>query len=447
VVPIVRHHHEQWNGAGYPEGLRGADIPIGARILSVVDCFDALTSDRPYRRALTDERAIEMLVEQRGRAYDPLVVDTFARVFRDIAPAEAEGGRRGETMKEIAAVAHSPAPVAGATPRSAPVPVFAPDALPLAEVLLSGTPRASMGALAREAAETLLRLTPASLCVIFAVDDQRGTLVPVQAAGEMGDAVLHHHITVGERLTGWVAANQRSICNSDASLDFVDRPDLGSAFRSCLSVPLACGDTLEGVVSLYAVGTAAFSDAQRAAVESAARTLAQMVRGMRALTEVERLASPGALAMVPAYDPRAAAKTLGLHARTVAALSMRLEQSPCWGSRHAVLARGATQLRRVLRESDVVYRDGESGLLALIPNADARVAHQVATRLVESIGPGLFAIGFAAAPEDGWDLQVIVETSRRRVGDAAASGLEDAGRPRQAMLFEEPRPVGRMGVA
>nr|MCU0256604.1 HD domain-containing protein [Vicinamibacterales bacterium] len=238
VVPIVRHHHEQWNGAGYPEGLRGADIPIGARILSVVDCFDALTSDRPYRRALTDERAIEMLVEQRGRAYDPLVVDTFARVFRDIAPAEAEGGRRGETMKEIAAVAHSPAPVAGATPRSAPVPVFAPDALPLAEVLLSGTPRASMGALAREAAETLLRLTPASLCVIFAVDDQRGTLVPVQAAGEMGDAVLHHHITVGERLTGWVAANQRSICNSDASLDFVDRPDLGSAFRSCLSVPL-----------------------------------------------------------------------------------------------------------------------------------------------------------------------------------------------------------------
>ena len=56
VVPIVRHHHENWDGTGYPDGLKGADIPLGARILSVVDCFDALTSDRPYRRRMTDEQ-------------------------------------------------------------------------------------------------------------------------------------------------------------------------------------------------------------------------------------------------------------------------------------------------------------------------------------------------------------------------------------------------------
>src|SRR6266496_6469251 len=86
VVPIVRHHHENWDGTGYPAGLKGTDIPIGARILSVVDCFDALTSDRPYRPALSDEEAIKILIDRRSSMYDPLVVDTFLRVHSDIGP-------------------------------------------------------------------------------------------------------------------------------------------------------------------------------------------------------------------------------------------------------------------------------------------------------------------------------------------------------------------------
>src|SRR5689334_22803232 len=84
VVPIVRHHHESWNGTGYPDGLKGTDIPIGARILSVVDCFDALTSDRPYRPRLTDEAALAILEERKGSMYDPLVVETFTRVYQDL---------------------------------------------------------------------------------------------------------------------------------------------------------------------------------------------------------------------------------------------------------------------------------------------------------------------------------------------------------------------------
>ena len=63
VVPIVRHHHESWDGTGYPDRLAGSQIPIGARILSVVDCYDALTSDRPYRPRLTDSEAIKILIE------------------------------------------------------------------------------------------------------------------------------------------------------------------------------------------------------------------------------------------------------------------------------------------------------------------------------------------------------------------------------------------------
>ena len=80
VVPIVRHHHENWDGSGYPDGLSGTEIPIGARILAVVDCFDALTSDRPYRSRLTVDEALEILTARRGFMYDPLVVDVFVQL-------------------------------------------------------------------------------------------------------------------------------------------------------------------------------------------------------------------------------------------------------------------------------------------------------------------------------------------------------------------------------
>src|SRR5439155_9339379 len=91
VVPIVRHHHENWNGKGYPDGLKGTDIPIGARIISVVDCYDALVSDRPYRPKLSEDEALAILLERRGVMYDPLVVDTFLQVHKQIAPESLNG--------------------------------------------------------------------------------------------------------------------------------------------------------------------------------------------------------------------------------------------------------------------------------------------------------------------------------------------------------------------
>jgi HD-GYP domain-containing protein (c-di-GMP phosphodiesterase class II) len=85
VVPIVAHHHENWDGTGYPAGVRGTDIPLGARILSVVDCFDALTSDRPYRSALSVQAALDILRARRGNMYDPEVVDAFIALQPSIA--------------------------------------------------------------------------------------------------------------------------------------------------------------------------------------------------------------------------------------------------------------------------------------------------------------------------------------------------------------------------
>src|SRR6266850_849146 len=112
VVPIVRHHHEQWNGRGYPAGIAGTDIPLGARILSVVDCFDALTSDRPYRPRLTIEEAFAIILQGRGSQYDPLVVDTFVAAYPQIAPNAIRAGAEATGLMRISDVSDSaPSPL------------------------------------------------------------------------------------------------------------------------------------------------------------------------------------------------------------------------------------------------------------------------------------------------------------------------------------------------
>src|SRR4030095_12977128 len=101
VVPIVRHHHEQWSGNGYPAGISGTDIPLGARILSVVDCFDALTSDRPSRPRLSTEDAFATILEGRGTLYDPLVVDTFLKAYPQIAPLAIRAGAESTGLMNV----------------------------------------------------------------------------------------------------------------------------------------------------------------------------------------------------------------------------------------------------------------------------------------------------------------------------------------------------------
>jgi HD-GYP domain-containing protein (c-di-GMP phosphodiesterase class II) len=100
VEPIVRYHHENWDGTGYPTGLVGTAIPIGARILAVVDCFDALTSDRPYRGRMSDAEALKIIVDRRGKMYDPLVVDAFLALYPGLRLAEPEPERLPQDNSE-----------------------------------------------------------------------------------------------------------------------------------------------------------------------------------------------------------------------------------------------------------------------------------------------------------------------------------------------------------
>lgn len=86
---LVRHHHEHWDGTGYPGRLRGEDIPAGARALAIADCYDAMTSDRPYRRAMGHTAAMTMMSQRRGTMFDPRMTDTFFQIVQGLRPVSA----------------------------------------------------------------------------------------------------------------------------------------------------------------------------------------------------------------------------------------------------------------------------------------------------------------------------------------------------------------------
>ena len=93
VIPMIRGHHERWDGHGYPDGLSGEDIPLAARILGVADVFDALTSQRPYRRAFAVRDALQLMQADAGRHFDPEILSRFLRILaspqNEARPAEA----------------------------------------------------------------------------------------------------------------------------------------------------------------------------------------------------------------------------------------------------------------------------------------------------------------------------------------------------------------------
>ena len=250
VVPIVRCHHENWDGSGYPNGIAGDAIPIGARILSVVDCYDALTSDRPYRKRLADEAALDILRERSGRMYDPAVVDTFIRIRKDIVLEKGDHGAQHQVMRRITdtrGVAQPTAVMAGSNTDT-------PEGL-LAFVSLSrlASGNASHADVLSIASTLMTEMVPGVSGAWFLPDVGLDRLVAVDAFGAAGPLLRGISIGVGDRLTGWVAATRQVIADSPAALDLGERASLMQPPMSrCLSVPLAAGDHLVGVLTLYA---------------------------------------------------------------------------------------------------------------------------------------------------------------------------------------------------
>lgn len=253
VVPIVRAHHENWDGSGYPRGLQGDDIPIGARILSVVDCFDALTSDRPYRPAMTTAQALAIVMERRGTMYDPRVVDAFIELLptlRAEGVAEPELQRAVTRIRDAAVTEPAPMPVAG-------------DAHPLAAVsvvdslarVVGGSPRAAD--LARLIVPELRAQSPGAEFIVYLTSASGQRLVARATSGAPVHGAHDMSIVVGERISGWVAANRQQVVNSDARLDLGPLAQ-SAALQYCVATPLVDADRVVGVLTGYA--TTPFSD-------------------------------------------------------------------------------------------------------------------------------------------------------------------------------------------
>ena len=272
VVPIVRYHHENWNGTGYPSGISGTDIPLGARILSVVDCFDALTSDRPYRPRLSAENAFDILQERRGTMYDPMVVDAFRAAYADIAPKATKAGEDARSMLSASDQASDYLLSAIRT---------GSDHSQVLEGLKSAQLRVDSLRTAIEViGATLQQLTPATVVSFYRYDRDADVLVCEAGLGDQR-RIQGLVIPVGQRISGWCAANERAACNSTAALDLVDiAQQFEPPLAATLSVPVKVGDELLGVLTGYSVTSGAFSDTHVLMFEEGASRLSKMLESI-----------------------------------------------------------------------------------------------------------------------------------------------------------------------
>jgi diguanylate cyclase (GGDEF)-like protein/putative nucleotidyltransferase with HDIG domain len=433
VVPIVRHHHENWDGTGYPDGLKGSEIPVGARILSVVDCFDALTSDRPYRPRLSDTDALRILSERRATMYDPLVIDTFAQVYREIAASVQDfdaAPRSG--LSAITRGSQEPREIAVITgARLDDISASTEEMLLLYELAQSLSGRLDLADAADVISKHLRRLVPATTCVFFLYDSDADELVAAHAAGENASHFTDIRIAMGQRLSGWVAANRQTIVNSDPMLDLGEvARALKPPLRSCLSTPLMVLDELVGVLTVYSTHRDAFTEDHRRLVEVVARQVSQTVRHAVEFNRDNTEQLRDQLTGLPNRQHLERFVTSELAASGGVPCSILLlevahnsAKSTSRGGQPLV-GQVAEAIRAGLRGADLLFRYDMDRFVALLTQTDAATADVVgrrvaaalnAIRLSDDEGPGtVIRLGRATAPEDGAGLNDLVRVAENR---------------------------------
>ena len=276
VVPSILSHHERWDGQGYPEGLRGEQIPLGARILAIVDFFEAVTAERPYHRASTVDEAVTMLKDEIGRAFDPNLVTAFLKmlpslleedlVARATEPAPASRSFSSSTRSNVAV---------GSAP-DAPHNVYDYIAVAHREIdaLYEIAQAMSTGLGVAETMEIisskLTKVVPWSGCALYLYDHPTQSLKCGFASGGDAGALLHASISIDSSLCGWVARNRRTLVNANPLIAFqaagLDRTSL----KSAIVCPLVSNDALIGVLALFHSEAERYSEEHRRLLERVA---------------------------------------------------------------------------------------------------------------------------------------------------------------------------------
>jgi len=448
VAPIVRAHHEKWNGKGYPDGLKGEEIPIGARILAAVDCLDAVASDRQYRNALPMDQAMKLVAQESGLSYDPRIVEILQRRYIELESYAVSGlvEAQKDSLSFSYKVERGERPAAG----------FEVD---LNHRKLSQTDFLSSIASARQEAHTLFelsqdlgsslsldetlslvamrlrKLVPYDSIVAFIQKDD--LLVPEFVSGDNFRLLSSLKIPVGAGLCGWVAQNSIPIVNGNPEVDpgFVSDRKRATELRSALAVPLEGVNGLVGVLTLYRAEEDAFTSDHLRVLQVITSKVAHFIENALKYRQAEKSATNDFLTGLPN------ARALSIHldqelARckredaSVAVMVCDLDGFKKINDRYGHLAGDkvlklfAKLMREVCREYDYAARMGGDEFVIVAPNMTPKSVVERTVLLSalaqeagrEVCGKDLLSLSLGAAffPQDGSDSeQLLAEADRK----------------------------------
>ncbi len=451
VEDIVRYHHEKWDGSGYPKGLKGEGIPLVARIISVVDFYDATRCDRPYRKGMKREDSLDLLRRMVGSSFDPRVVDTFIKHVEefdrlidsvDIQEQVASAGLDTETAtKPDAGLASD---VLG-TPdeetsgfrsiSEAQREVFA-----LHEIAQTIGSSLNLSDTVTLVANKLKSIVPFDTCVIFIVDERSGKAAAVHAVGEESELFSRRKIIIGDGITGWVIANARSMCNANPELDMIGIPDeTVKRFRGILSSPLLREDGAFGAISLYSQSRTSYTSEHVRLLESVCQHASSALNN--ALTHEKTKESalidpltelPNARGFYMMLEQRIA-ECQRMNRESLSVICMDIDDFKVINDQYGhstgdrLLASVSGVIRRELRQMDILTRYAGDEFVAIMPMASSKTAVSICTRIRNAVEEQLFSVregtliglgvslGVACFPEDGETSEELLTAAARRM--------------------------------
>jgi len=450
VVPIVRAHHEKWDGTGYPFGLRGAEIPIGARILAAVDYLDALASDRQYRRALPLEEVVQRLAEESGKSFDPRVVDILQKRYLQLEKLVAGRFAREGTLKlsTDVKVERGIAPAAGfeeISVKAAPgheatflfsIAAARQEAQTLFELSQDLGASLSLSETLSVFSVKLRRLVPYDAIAIYVRRDTE--LIPEYVNGDNFRLFASLRIPLGQGLSGWVAQNRKPIINGNPSVEpgYLNDPTKFSTLRSAMAIPLEGLAGVVGVLALYhAEGDAFTSDHLRILLAISSK-MALAIENALKYEQAESSATtdyltelPNARSLFLQLDRELARCKRDTTSLTVMVCDMdgfkQINDRFGHLEGNRVLRLFAQALKQTCREYDYVARMGGDEFVLVAPGLPQEAATKKAESLRElakQAGQEVcredilsLSVGRSLFPEDGQDAEELLAEADRRM--------------------------------